>query len=265
MGNLNIKMTSTRQAGAFLMIRSLLTATIACSLATLLPGGTACADEPARELFNGKDLDGWDGLPGVWSVEDGVIVGRTTADAPIEANTFLVLKEKVPSDFRLTLEYKIEGGNSGIQYRSRVVDPKKWIVGGYQADIDSGINHSGIMYEERGRGILTKRGQRVHVAADGSKSVDEIADATELQKSIHGDDWNTYVIEAIGPRLKHTINDQLMSETEDLDPKKASRDGVIAVQVHTGPPMTVRFRSIRLEALAPTAEESDHNAGAEAK
>jgi hypothetical protein len=246
------------------MTRSLLTASVACVLGLLL-AGAAFAQERSRELFNGKDLEGWDGLPGVWSVEEGVIVGRTSADAQIEANTFLVLKEKVPSDFRLTLEYKIEGGNSGIQYRSRVVDPKKWIVGGYQADIDSGINHSGIMYEERGRGILTKRGQRVHVAADGSKNVEEIADAAELQKSIHGDDWNTYVIEAIGPRLKHTINDQLMSETEDLDPKKASKDGVIAVQVHTGPPMTVRFRNIRLEAIAPTAGGSDHNAGAEAK
>ena len=247
------------------MIKSLLTATVACFLGFLLPTGAAFSEELSRELFNGKDLEGWDGLPGVWSVEEGVIVGRTTADAPIEANTFLVLKDKVPSDFRLTLEYKIEGGNSGVQYRSRVVDPKKWIVGGYQADIDSGINHSGIMYEERGRGILTKRGQRVHVAADGSKNVEVIADAAELQKSIHGDDWNTYVIEAIGPRLKHTINDQLMSDTEDLDPKKASRDGVLAVQVHTGPPMTVRFRNIRLEAIAPTAGESADRAGAEAK
>jgi hypothetical protein len=247
------------------MIRTLRAATIACLFATLLPVGGAGAEEPERELFNGKDLTGWEGLPGVWSVEDGVIVGRTTADAPIEANTFLVLKEKAPSNFRLTLEYKIEGGNSGIQYRSRVIDPKKWIVGGYQADIDSGVNHSGIMYEERGRGIMTKRGQRVHVAADGSKKAEEIADAAELQKYIHSDDWNAYVIEAVGPRLKHTINDQLMSETEDLDPKKSSKDGVIAVQVHTGPPMTVRFRNIRLEAMAPAAEKSSDAPGAEGK
>jgi len=102
-------------------------------------------EEPGfRSLFNGIDLKGWDGLPGVWSVEDGAITGRTRAEAPLEGNTFLIWKEGTVGDFTLRLKFRFQPvpgadmakANSGVQYRSQVIDPAKRVVGGYQADMD---------------------------------------------------------------------------------------------------------------------------------
>jgi hypothetical protein len=210
-------------------------------------GALAAPAEKPQPIFNGTDLKGWDGDPAVWSVEDGAIVGRTSADKPIKTNTFLIWKDGKVGDFRLTFEYKIEGGNSGVQYRSKVIEPDKWIVGGYQADIDSTPTYSGINYDERGRGILAERGKRARIKKDGKTEVESFGDAGELQKSIKKDDWNKYVVEAIGPRLRHTINGELMSVVIDRDAKNAVKEGVLALQVHAGPPMTVRFRNIRLK------------------
>jgi hypothetical protein len=204
-----------------------------------------------KELFNGKDLTGWEGNSSLWSVEDGAIVGRTKSEAPIKNNTFLVWKDGKLSDFKLTLQYRIEGGNSGVQYRSKVTDPAKWIVGGYQADIDSETKFTGILYEERGRGILAERGQRVTIDREGKAEKKTFADAAALQKSIKTDDWNDYVIEVRGPRMKHTINGKLMSQTVDRDRQHRATSGVLALQLHAGPPMTVKFRKIRLEEFEP--------------
>jgi hypothetical protein len=224
-------------------------------VALLMLASVAAAKKP-QELFNGKTLDGWEGNPDVWSVEDGVIVGRTKAEAPLANNTFLIWKGGDVDDFRLELDYKIDGGNSGLQYRSKVLDPAKWIVGGYQADIDSGPTYTGILYEEKMRGILAKRGERMTIEKDGKSSTEKIGDADALQKSVHEKDWNHYVIEARKGKLRHTINSKLMSETIDRDKEKRAKSGVLALQVHAGPPMAVRFRDIKLEKLEPTAGQS---------
>ena len=94
-----------------------------------------------KSLFDGTTLAGWSGLASNWRVEDGAITGQSLADAPLKNNTFLVYEKKV-SDFELTCEFKITGGNSGIQYRSKVIDKEKFIVGGYQADICEGESKS---------------------------------------------------------------------------------------------------------------------------
>jgi hypothetical protein len=211
----------------------------------------------AQELFNGKDLDGWNGDPVVWSVKDGAIVGRTK-EKQLQHNTFLIWKGGDVRDFKLTLQYRIEGGNSGIQYRSKVIDPAKWIVGGYQADIDSGPTYTGILYEEKGRGILAKRGERLHIKADRKRRTEVVGDAAELQKIIHNDGWNNYVIEAHGDTMTHTINGKVMSVTIDQDEKHQAKSGVLALQVHTGPAMTVKFRKIVYEPIETTdAGDSD--------
>jgi Domain of Unknown Function (DUF1080) len=225
------------------MYRSFICAVVA-SLIAVIPA----AAKEAKELFNGKDLSGWDGDPQVWSVENGAIVGRTKDDKQLTDNTFLIWKVGKVGDFRLTLQYRIDGGNSGVQYRSKVIDPAKWVVGGYQADIDSGTTYSGILYDEKGRGILAERGQRVTYKREGEPEKETFGDASELQKSIKTKDWNEYEIEVRGARMKHTINGKLMSETVDRDPKQA-RSGVLALQIHKGPPMMVQFRKIRLEVL----------------
>ena len=225
----------------------------------LVAAATLQAAEKPQVLFNGKDLKGWEGNPDVWSVEDGAIVGRTTADKPIKNNTFLIWKDGKVGDFRLRFEYKIEGGNSGVQYRSKVIEPAEWIVGGYQADIDSSPTYTGIMYDEKGRGILAKRGERARIDREGKSTVESFGDAAELQKSVHADDWNKYLVEAIGPRMRHTINGKLMSVTIDRDAKSAVKEGVLALQVHAGPPMTVQFRNIRLEKVDAKTEAEKRN------
>ncbi len=233
-------------------IRAAFAFTIA--LACVLPGLTR-ADDGFKSLFNGKDLTGWKGNPELWTVEDEAITGTTTADKPISGNTFIVWDEGEVADFVLELEYKLTpedeknpGGNSGIQYRSKLIDEEKFIVGGYQADIDLSLTYSGINYEERGRGILAQRGERVTIAKDGTKSAAKIGDAAELGKAIKGGEWNQYRIEAKGNTLSHYINDQLMSETIDEQSDKSAEKGILAFQIHTGPPMKIQFKNIRLKA-----------------
>ncbi len=234
------------------MIRTLY---LAC-IALFVLSGVASSKEP-KELFNGKDLTGWDGDSRVWGVEDGAIVGHTK-DVPLKANTFLIWKGGDVKDFKLTCKFKLEGGNSGIQYRSKVIDPDQWIVGGYQADMDGENKYTGILYEERGRGILTNRGDKHTTNKDKSKDKTEsIGNADELAKAIHQNDWNEYVVEARGIHLKHSINGKLMSETIDHDKEHRADSGVLALQVHANlpMPMTVHFRDIKLEELEPAASK----------
>lgn len=230
------------------MIRSLLI----LSTCFLLLTATATAQQPAGDaisLFDGKTLAGWNGRSDLWSVEDGAIVGRTTAENPIKTNTFLIWEGDAPADFELLITYQIEAGNSGIQYRSKVVNQDEFVVGGYQADIEAANNYTGINYEERGRGILAQRGQRVTIAADGNKQVEGFGDAAELAKTLQRDGWNAYRIVARGNRLQHFINDKLMSEVIDEQSEKAATDGVIALQLHVGPAMVVRFRDLTIRPL----------------
>ena len=107
------------------------------------------AEEGFTSLFNGKSLDGWEGNTALWSVQDGTITAQTKPDTNLKHNTFLVWKAGTVDDFEIRFRYKIVGGNSGLQYRSKVVEqgPQGPIVAGYQADFESGKTYSGILYE----------------------------------------------------------------------------------------------------------------------
>lgn len=207
------------------------------------------ADDDGVSLFNGSDLNGWKGNADFWRVEDGTITGTTTADKPLKYNTFLIWTGGTPGDFELRLKYKINGGNSGIQYRSKVINEDKFIVGGYQADIDAGNMFTGINYEERGRGILVQRGERVTIREDGDKVTTKFADRGELAEKIKKADWNDYRVVAKGNNLKHYINGELMSEVTDEQKDKAAATGILALQLHQGPPMKVQFKDLRLKEL----------------
>ncbi|MEO1615186.1 MAG: DUF1080 domain-containing protein [Planctomycetota bacterium] len=200
-------------------------------------------------MFNGKDLSGWMGREDLWSAEDGQIVGRTTADAPLDKNTFLIYTASEPADFELTCQFKIENTNSGIQYRSKVLDRDEFVVGGYQADIDFGNRFAGILYEEKGRGILAQRGQKVTINEAGEKSVKRFGDAKKLGNAIHPGQWNDYRIVAKGNRIQHFINETLTVEVIDEQSEKSSSKGVIALQLHRGEPMVVRFKNLALHAV----------------
>ena len=200
-------------------------------------------------IFGGKDLAGWAGEPGHWTVEDGAITGTNTAEKPLRHNSFLIWRGGAPADFELRFRYRIVGGNSGIQYRSRVADEKEFVVHGYQADIDSSPRFTGMNYEEGGRTFLAQRGERVTIGKDGKRSVEAIGDKEELQKKIRAEDWNDYVIIAEGYRLRHFVNGMLLSELIDDQEGKAGPSGVLAIQLHSGPPMKVQLKDIRLKDL----------------
>ena len=142
--------------------------------------------------------------------------------------------------------------NSGVQYRSRE-EPKKvgrWVVGGYQADMDGENQYTGILYDERGRGILAMRGQKTVVGADHHpKVVQQFADSNELAKTIKNRHWNEYHIIARGNHLVQKINGRVMIDVTDNDPKKQKLEGILALQIHAGEPMKVQFRNIRLKEL----------------
>ena len=221
---------------------------VACATGMVATAADA-GDEPGFvAIFDGATLDGWEGKSEFWSVADGAIVGQTTAENPTKGNTFIFWRQGELDDFELRLSYRITGGNSGIQYRSR--DFGDFVAGGYQADIDSGTTYSGINYEEKGRGILVTRGKRMEIAADGTKTEGEpIGESDALQATIKQGDWNDYRIVAEGPRLRHYINGQLMSEVIDHEVGKRVEKGILALQLHAGPPMKVEFKNIRLKRL----------------
>jgi hypothetical protein len=229
--------------------------TLSMALTLLAINGAArapAADDPGfASLFNGKDLSGWKGDSVHWSVEDGAITGKTTPETLLkDHNTFLVWQGGTPGDFELRLKFKIQGGNSGIQYRSKLLDPEKVIVGGYQADIDASGRYTGINYEEKGRGILVERGQKVEIDPDGKKNVVATrGDKDGLLKKVNPGDWNEYVITAHGNHLTHVINGATMSEVIDNQSSKAATSGILALQLHAGPAMTIQFKDIRLKEL----------------
>ncbi|MCG8650248.1 MAG: DUF1080 domain-containing protein [Pirellulales bacterium] len=223
------------------------------SLALCLICVSTLAEEPSGSdeivLYGGGDLSGWMGRRDLWSAEDGQIVGRTSDDDPIDANTFLIWKGELPGNFELTAQFKIEGGNSGIQYRSKVLDDKKFIVGGYQADIDFANKFAGILYEERGRGILANRGESVTIDPQGKKSKEKFGDAGKLAAGIHPGKWNDFRVVANGNKLQHFINETMTAEVVDQQSDKSASAGVIALQIHRGPAMTVRFKNIKVRKL----------------
>jgi len=218
-------------------------------LALLALASTAVAED--KNLFNGKDLTGWKGLD-FWSVEDGCITGRTTKEKPTKGNTFLVYQDEV-ADFELTFKYKIIGGNSGVQYRSKLTDEKAFVVAGYQADFEAGKTHSGILYEERGRGILAQRGQKVVIkeGATPNKPKIEVAEkgvgkSAEIQAKIKADDWNDYRIVAKGGHLQHFINGVQTIDVTD-ETALGAKKGILALQLHAGPAMVVQFKDLVLK------------------
>jgi uncharacterized protein (TIGR03067 family) len=225
----------------------------------------AAEAEPGfKSLFNGKDLAGWEGNPDLWSVQDGAITGITKSDPKLTHNTNLVWKEGEVADFELRLSYKIVNGNSGIQYRSKVKSKGAFgpIVSGYQADFEAGKTYSGILYEEQGRGILAQRGQKTVIKeAEGKTKVEvtgSVGDSKEIQAKIKNEDWNDYVVIAKGNHLQHFINGQQTVDVIDEQEAKAAKSGILALQIHVGPPMTVQFKNLRIKKLSgDSAKRSD--------
>jgi hypothetical protein len=207
-----------------------------------------------REIFDGKSLDGWDCDKDFWRVENGELVGETTVQHQPVQNIFCIWKGGEPADFELKLEYKLTGvnnGNSGIQYRSiERPDVAKWVLQGYQADIDLQQMFTGQIYEERARGFLARRGMMSYVPADGKPgSIGKLGEEGELKASIHDNDWNEIHIIARGNTIVQLINGRVMSAVIDDDPKGRKMSGKIGIQLHRLPncSMKMESRKIRLK------------------
>ena len=174
-------------------------------------------------LFNGRNLDGWDGNPRLWSVKDGIIVGSTEGN-PLQHNEFLISRNKY-ANFVLRADMKLRNHNSGIQFRSQA--HPEWVVSGYQADAAEN-NYWGCLYEEKG-----KRGILVNSWKDKGEKVVKLKD------------WNTYEILCDGDHIQIKLNGTVTADLHDA----ASREGVIAFQLHRGPPMEAYFRNIEIKVL----------------
>ena len=221
------------------------------------------ADDGFVPIFDGKSLVGWDGDPKFWSVSNGAITGQTTPENPTRGNTFLIWQGGDIANFELKLEYKIIGGNSGIQYRSfplkKAAD--RWRIGGYQADFEAGNRYSGICYGEAFRGILADRGEKtVLTRREGEfrkEVIGSVGDSEAIGKQIKQEDWNTYHITARDFHMVHRINGTTTCELVDKDLENRRASGLLALQLHAGPPMKVQFRNIRWKKLDSEASPSE--------
>jgi len=209
-------------------------------------------------IFDGKTLAGWDADAAFWRVEDGAIVGQTTADKQPKQNTFCIWRGGSPANFELRLKYKLTGFNSGIQYRSQQLPAGsggvtgKWVLKGYQADIDFDNQYTGQLYEERGRGFLALRGALGYAgpAATGPKGpVGSLESGDALKAFIKQNDWNQMEIIARGNVLIHVLNGHVTAVFVDDDAAGRAMKGLMGFQMHVGPPMKVEFRNIWLKTL----------------
>ena len=207
--------------------------------------------EGFESIFDGKTLDGWDGDPKFWRVEEGAIVGESSPDKQVGPNTFIIWRGGKPANFELKLQYKINSTNSGIQYRSvEMPEVARWVLKGYQADIDAQNRYSGQLYEERGRGFLAMRGQFTRMWEGGKKTlIGSPGDGEALKAVIKENDWNDFHVVARDNMILHVLNGHIMCAFIDDDPKGRAMEGLLGFQLHAGPPMKVEFRNILLRKL----------------
>lgn len=196
--------------------------TLLLALVCLIPA--AAQSDGFQPLFDGKTLKGWEGDSRLWRVEDGAIVGSSEGNK-LTGNTFLIYKTRPFGDFILRAKVKLRNHNSGIQFRSEELP--NYVVKGYQADMAQG-NWWGSIYEEKGtRGVMV----------NGWKG--------KAETVVKPDDWNDVEITAKGDHIQIRINGMLTAELHD----SVKLEGIIALQLHAGPPMEVRFRDIVIKPL----------------
>lgn len=212
-------------------------------------------EEGFKTIFDGKSLEGWEGDPKYWRAEAGSMVGEITPDTVIRSNTFIIWRGGTPSDFELKVDYRItSGGNSGINYRSKVVpDPvtpsNQFAMRGYQCDIDGQNRYTGNNYEEKGRLFLAVRGEITRVTGKAKPVIlSSVGEDKELAAALTTD-WNSVHLIARGNVLMHNINGRLMTMVIDDDNAGRAPSGSIGVQVHVGGPMKVEYKNWRLKTI----------------
>jgi len=196
-------------------------------------------------IFDGKTLNGWDGDPTFWRAENGAIVGESTPQKVVKENTFLIWRGERLRDFELKIDFRLGGTNSGVQIRSaELPNIGKWVLKGYQADMDISNGFTGNIHEERGRDLLVPRGQVIRVTGGPTyKSLGTIADAMTLRGSVNIRNWNRYHIIARSNMILQLLNGQLMAVLIDEDTANRAAEGVLGLQMHVGDPFKVEFKN----------------------
>src|SRR5438093_1133334 len=211
-------------------------------------------------IFDGKTLDGWDGNPKFWRVEDGAIVGESTPANP-SGNSYIAYRKLEAHDFTLKFEVKVEGtGGTGLQYRSRTGLPwlanipanvtanvgpvnLNWMMTGPQADFWPSRVYTGQFYSENTpMRILAWRGQVVEgFGAASKKLMGTIGDRDALGALVRMNDWNQYTVIARGGTFLHIVNGQLMSVLIDDDPTSSNnRSGQFGIEIEATTKVSVR-------------------------
>lgn len=233
------------------LVTSLLAATVAVK----------AADEAGfKPLFDGHSLAGWDGKPEFFSVKDSAIHAETTVANPLKKNTFLIYTNGEFADFELRFDYKVVGGNSGMQYRSE--RQPDFVMKGYQSDFENTNRFTGMFFEENGRMFMGQPGEFVTVKTltDEAKAkdpkakalLDKTVFATKADVFSHITDataWHSMTVIARGNTFVHIVDGRVLSVAVDEDAVNFKKSGLFGLQVHQGPPMTIDLKNVRIREI----------------
>ena len=205
------------------------------------------AEDGFKSLFNGKDLSGWDGSPDHWKVEDGIVIGTCSGPDDLKQNSFLVWRGGTVKDFELHATIRMMGdNNSGIQYRSRErPDIGQWVISGYQCDVHPAIEHTGMTYEEKGRGIFGLNGKNVVLDPEGNRWL--TSEHPPVKANLN--EWNEFTVIARGNHLIHKVNGQITSTLIDFHENGRALEGLLAIQLHRGNPNSVQIKELKIKTL----------------
>jgi len=228
------------------------------TLAMALAAASACGVEPSdafRPLFDGRSLEGWKAPDSsYWTVEEGAITGRITREHPCAINQYLVWDGGEVADFEPKLRSRLngEGGiNNGFQFRSRVLPDHD--VCGYQVDNNLQTPWLVRLYDEHGRHTMAMRGERAVYDSSGVRSSEKIP-SSDGAAWFRLEDWHEYHLTCLGPRITLRVDGRVAAEVEDNDRRRQELQGVLALQLHSGPPTVVQFKDIELKILKPAVK-----------
>ena len=220
--------------------------TTVCSAAWCEETAAVKPPEGFEQIFNAKDLTGWEGSPDYWSVKDGCLTGTT--DGSLKYNRFIIWRGGTLKNFEMRVQVKItNGGNSGLNYRSKHrPELGDGVVTGYQCDVVSNrADYNGMLYEERGRRILAHTGEKVIIDSDGQPWVVDKLPVKEFKPG----EWHDFRVLVRGNHHQHWIDDHPTVDVIDLDETNRALEGILGVQVHVGPAMLIQYRNFFVKHL----------------
>ena len=208
-------------------------------------------------IFDGRTLTGWQGQDmSFWSIEDEAITGTISPEHAPKLNQYLIWQGGMLADFELKLTFRLRSTNSpavngGFQFRSRRLPNGD--VAGYQVDNNYLQPWKARLYDEFGRHDLARQGERTVFDRAGTKHTEKL----ELEPGAEDfrlDEWHEYHLIAQDRKLLLHVNGKLIAEVIDNDDGNYEALGLLAMQLHTGPPMKAQFKNIRLKRLKPVQE-----------